>query len=60
MNIGGLIMVTGVGVTFVGLTIAEKLGVKINHKFVTFTTATGIVIAIVIAIVKNPLVSLLP
>jgi hypothetical protein len=60
MNISGLIMVTGVGATFVGLTIAEKLGVKINHKLVTLTTVTGIIITIGIAIVKNPLMNLLP
>lgn len=60
MDISGLLMVTGVGVTFVGITIAEKLGVKINHKLVTFTTIVGLIITIGIAIVKNPLIYWLP
>lgn len=60
MNISGLVMVVGTGVTFLGITIAEKLGAKINHKLVTFTTVTGIVITILIAIAKNPLMNLLP
>lgn len=52
---GGLSFFVGTGAVLLGLTLLEKLGLTINAEFIRYIAWSGILIAVLWSILKNPL-----
>jgi 4-amino-4-deoxy-L-arabinose transferase-like glycosyltransferase len=52
---GGLVFFCGLGVAVLGLVLLEKCGVSINEKNVRWLMWGGILVALGVAILNNPL-----
>ncbi len=51
----GLVFFAGLGISFLGLTFLEKLGVRINDKLLRIVVVSGLLAAAAYAFLNNPL-----